>query len=209
MDKRYVIVIIAGIIVALSAGFTLADDDSEGTDLRGFSFTYVDANRDLQMLLLDSDIHMSSPLKLNGLSIEKYCTFFADEIVQSTIDYCTSTEILDSDGRFLGNIQMVGSTQRPEYVIVVVQTDDMVSQSDDLKKITKGVIDTLVCPCWEEESPGGFATISDWIDAAQIHHSKGIQDTSRSSLTNLADRDLLLEITKNAEGHLWKMVVFS
>lgn len=207
MSKKYVILAAAGVIVALSVGFTFANDGSKGPETGKFSFTYNDANKDLQLLLAESDIHMSSPLKLNGFSIEKYCTFFSDDAIQKSIEYCTSTEILDSDGGFLGNIQMVGSSQRPEYVIAAVQTDPSASQSGDLKTIIQTLIDTLVCSCWEEESPGGFATIHDWIDAAQAHHADGTRATSKSEISGLADRRLLLEITTNPEGSLWKFLI--
>ena len=206
MNKRFVVVIIAGFIVAASAGFTLVSEDS-GSDVEKFSFTYSNANKDLQLLLVESDIHMSSPLKLNGFSIEKYCTFFSDSMVQRSIEYCTSTEILDSNGRFLGNIQMVGSNSRPEYVIGAIQTDSAVSQSDDLKTIMQTMVETLVCTCWEERSPGGFATVSEWVDAAQEHHKEGTSDTSRAEIYGLADKEMLLEITTNPDGYLWKFVI--
>lgn len=171
------------------------------------SLLAYNANKDIQLLLVESDIHMSSPLKLNGFSIEKYCTFFSDPTIQNSIQYCTSTEILDSNGGFLGNIQMVGSTQEPRYVIGAIQTDGTTSQLNELKIVMQGMVDVLVCTCWEEESPGGFVTIPDWIDAAYEHHSNGTGTTSKSTISNLADRHLLLEITTNQEGHLWKFVI--
>ncbi len=207
MHKKFTVVLVAGIIVALSAGFTLVDSDSDPQKGDIFSFTYADANSDLQLALVESNIHMSSPLKLNGFSIQKYCTFFSDELVQNSIDYCTSTEILDSRGGFLGNIQMVGSNHRPEYVITAIQTDHIVSESTDLKTIIQTVVDTLICSCWEIESPGGFATIPMWIDATLEHHESGVSTTSRSTVSDLAGKNLLLELTANPEGYLWKLVV--
>ena len=196
-----------GVITIISAGIVLAGNDSAEPDSNGFSFTYDGANKDLQALLFESDIHVSSPLKLNGFSIEKYCTFFADESIQKSIEYCTSTEILDSRGQFLGNIQMVGSTHRPEYVIAAIQTDSNMSQSQDLKTIIQTTIQTLVCQCWEEESPGGFATVNEWIDAADMHHKQGTKPTSQSRISGLTGNNLLLEITTNNEGYLWKFVI--
>jgi hypothetical protein len=32
------------------------------------------------------------------------------------------------------------------------------------------MIESTVCECWEDESPGGFESVSDWIDAANSHH---------------------------------------
>ena len=196
-----------GVITIVSVGIIFAGNDSAEPDSNSFSFTYDGANKDLQALLSESDIHVSSPLKLNGFSIEKYCTFFADESIQKSIEYCTSTEILDSRGQFLGNIQMVGSAHRPEYVIAAIQTDSIMSQSQDLKTIIQTTIRTLVCQCWEEESPGGFATVSEWIDAADMHHKQGTKPTSQSRISGLAGNQLLLEITTNDEGYLWKFVI--
>ena len=207
MKKKHLSMAVAGMIVVISVGVVFAGTTTENQNARGFTFTYTDANKDLQLLLVESDIHMSSPLKLNGFSIKKYCTFFSDPAIQRSIQYCTSTEILDSDGGFLGNIQMVGSPQRPEYVIAAIQTDAMVSRSEDLKTIVQTMIETLVCSCWEAESPGGFATISDWIDAAHAHHAGGTGNTSKSEIGGLAGKHLLLEITTNDEGYLWKVVI--
>lgn len=207
MKKKHLTLAVAGVVVVISAGLIFAGTSTEGQNARGFTFTYTDANKDLQLLLVESDIHMSSPLKLNGFSIEKYCTFFSDPAIQKSIQYCTSTEILDSNRGFLGNIQMVGSPQKPEYVIAAIQTDSMMSRSDDLKTIVQTMIDTLVCSCWEAESPGGFATVSDWIDAAHTHHIGGTSNTSKSEIWGLAGNHLLLEITTNNEGYLWKVVI--
>ena len=206
MNKKHVIFAIV-VAATVFAGLAFVGDNSGGPEVGKFSFTYNEANEDLQLLLVEHDIDMSSPLKLNGFSIEKYCTFFSNAAIQKSIEYCTSTVLLDHGGNFLGNIQMVGSNQRPEYVIAAIQTDPSVSQSNDLKAVIKTMIDILVCSCWEEESPGGFAAVSDWIDAAETHHADGLGSTSRSEISGLADKQLLLEITTNSEGHLWKFVI--
>lgn len=207
MKKKHVIFAIVGLVVATSAGLAFAGERQEGPDVDKFSFTYNDSNKEMQLLLVEHDIHMSSPIKLNGFSIEKYCTFFSDTMVQKSIQYCTSTELLDSNRDFLGNIQMVGSNQRPEYVIGAIQADTNMSQLRDMKIVLSTMIDTLVCTCWEEKSPGGFASVSDWIDAAHKHHADGLRTTSKSEISGLADKQLLLEVTTNSEGYLWKFVI--
>ena len=206
MKKLYMVFAVVGVALMASVGYVLAGDRSD-PNIEKFSFTYNDSNSELQLLLVEYDIHMSSPLKLNGFSIEKYCTFFSDDAIQNSIEYCTSTELLDSNRAFLGNIQMVGSNQRPEYVLGVIQADMSASQLDDLKTVMKVMIDTLVCTCWEEDSPGGFSTVSDWVDAAREHHEGGVSATSKSEISNLAGKHLLLEVTTNSEGNLWKFVI--
>jgi hypothetical protein len=153
------------------------------------------------------DISMSSALRLNGFSIEKYCTFFADESIQNAIEYCTSTELLDSDGHYLGNIHMVGISSSPKYVIGVIQADPVVSQLDDIEIVYQTMIESIVCKCWEEEKPGGLESVSAWIDAANTHHLEAKRTTSKSEISGLAQKDLLLEITTNTEGYLWKFII--
>jgi hypothetical protein len=150
---------------------------------------------------------MSSPLKLNGFSIEQYCTFFSDEKLQNSIEYCTSTELLDSEGRYLGNIHMVGSPSEPWYVIGVIQASPTISQIDEIKAVFRSMIETTVCECWEDEKPGGFETVSDWIDAAKNHHLEAKRITSKSEISGLTQKNMLLEITTNTEGYLWKFII--
>jgi hypothetical protein len=197
-----IIAIIAGLLIPTSVNSSLEKPDSEI-----LSVSYVDTNKDIQSQLAIQDISMSSALKLNGFSIKTYCTFFADESIQNSIKYCTSTELLDSNGRYLGNIHMVGVSDSPKYVIGVIQTDPVTSQLDDIKIIYQTMIESVVCDCWEEESPGDFESVSDWIDAAHTHHLEAKRITSKSEINGLAQKDLLLEITTNTEGYLWKFII--
>ena len=211
MKKIILISIISGIaIIAIVAGIlitTSVNSSSEKFDSEILSVSYVDTNKDMQSQLAMQNISMSSALKLNGFSIKTYCTFFADESIQNAIEYCTSTELLNSDGRYLGNIHVVGVSDSPKYVIGVIQADPITSQLDDIKIIYQTMIESVVCDCWEDESPGGFESVSDWIDAAHAHHLEAKRTTSKSEINGLAQKDLLLEITTNTEGYLWKFIV--
>jgi inorganic pyrophosphatase len=206
MNKLFLIPVISGIvIVAIIAALMIPSE--EETDSKVLSISYVETNKEIQSLLDLQNISMSSALNLNGFSIEKYCTFFADESIQNAIEYCTSTELLDSNGRYLGNIHMVGVSDSPKYVIGVIQTDPIVSQLNEVKIIYQTMIESLVCDCWEDEKPGGFESVSDWIDAAHIHHLEAKRTTSKSEINGLAQKDVLLEITTNTEGYLWKFII--
>ena len=103
MNKIILISIISGItIIAIVAGLlipTSVNSSSDKPDSEILSVSYVETNKDIQSQLAMQNISMSSALKLNGFSIKTYCTFFADESIQKAIEYCTSTELLDSDGR--------------------------------------------------------------------------------------------------------------
>jgi hypothetical protein len=206
MNKNFLIPVISGIvIIVIIAGFMMPT--SEESKPETLSISYIETNKDIQSLLEIQNISMSSALKLNGFSIKQYCTFFADESIQNAIEYCTSTELLDSDGRYLGNIHMVGVSNSPKYVIGVIQADPITSQLDAIKIIYQTMIESLVCDCWEEEKPGGFESVSDWIDAAHTHHLEAKRITSKSEISGLAQKDLLLEITTNTEGYLWKFII--
>jgi hypothetical protein len=205
MNKKILIPLISGItIVAILAVFLIP---TEKTNNETLSISYTETNKEIQSLLWMHNISMSSALKLNGFSIDKYCTFFSDESIQNAIEYCTSTELLDSEGRYLGNIHMVGVSNSPKYVIGVIQADPISSQLDDVKIIYQTMVESLVCDCWEEKKPGGFESVSDWIDAAHSHHLEAKRITSTSEINGLAQKDLLLEITTNTEGYLWKFIV--
>ena len=206
MNKLFLIPVISGIVIVIIIAALVIPSEKE-TDSEILSISYVETNKEIQSLLDLQNISMSSALKLNGFSIEKYCTFFADKSIQNAIKYCTSTELLDSDGRYLGNIHMVGVSDSPKYVIGVIQTDPIVSQLDEVKIIYQIMIESLVCDCWEDEKPGGFESISDWIDAAHIHHLEAKRTTSKSEINGLAQKDVMLEITTNTEGYLWKFII--
>ncbi|MDH3678015.1 MAG: hypothetical protein OEQ12_06920 [Nitrosopumilus sp.] len=210
MNKKILISIFSGIALVIIATIVIptlmipSEENHEGETL---SISYVGTNKEIKSLLAKYNISMSSALNLKGFSIKQYCTFFADESIQNTIEYCTSTELLDSDGHYLGNIHMVGLSNSPKYVIGVIQADPNVSQLNEIKIIYEIMTESLVCDCWEIKKPGEFETISAWIDAANTHHLEAKRTTSKTEISGLAQKDLLLEITTNEEGYLWKFIV--
>ncbi|MFZ8938035.1 MAG: hypothetical protein ACO2Y5_07270 [Nitrosopumilaceae archaeon] len=214
MNKKSLIPVGVGIGVVLIAIALMVSGNNEvqptdETENRPstVSVSYTDTNKDLQSTLDLQQIRMSSPLKLNGFSIEQYCTFFSNEALQKSIEYCTSTELLDSKGQYLGNIHMVGAPSEPWYVIGVIQANPTVSQLDEIKAVYRTLVESTVCECWEDEAPGGFESVSDWIDAANSHHLKAERITSKSEISGIAQKTLLLEITTNTEGYLWKFII--
>ncbi len=206
MNKKILVPVISAIVIVVVVGILLIPNTEENTPEK-LSISYAETNKELQSLLAIQDISMSSALTLNGFSIEKYCTFFADESIQNAIEYCTSTELLDSDGNYLGNIHMVGVFNSPKYVLGVIQADPIVSQLDDIKIVYQTMIEYLVCDCWDEKKPGEFESVSAWIDAANNHHLEAKRITSKSDVSGLAQKELFLEITTNTEGYLWKFII--
>jgi hypothetical protein len=209
MNKVILIPSIAIIAIAILLSYVLMSDGDKliSSSSNSLSISYIDTNKELQHDLGLFNIQMSSPLKLNGFSIDKYCTFFSDEFIQNSIEYCTSTELLDSEGQYLGNIQMVGSNAFPEYVIGVMQSDSSASQLEDIKIIVNSMIESVICDCWDEKKPGNFESVSSWIDAANLHHLENTSVTSKSTITGLNEKPILLEITANENGYLWKFLI--
>jgi hypothetical protein len=206
MNKKILIPVISGVAITIIVTALMIPTPEE-VESETLSISYTETNKELQSILATNNISMSSALRLNGFSIEKYCTFFADEATQNAIKYCTSTELLDSDGQYLGNIHMVGTSGSPRFVIGVIQADPTTSQLDEIKIIYQTMIESIVCECWNDEKPGGFESVSDWIDAAHAHHLEATRITSKSEISGLAQKELLLEITTNTEGYLWKFII--
>ena len=209
MNKVILILSISIIAIVILFSYVLIPDNNDriSSSSNTLSLSYVDTNKELQHDLELFDIQMSSPLKLNGFSIDTYCTFFSDELIQNSIEYCTSTELLDSKGQYLGNIQMVGSNAFPEYVIGVMQSDSSASQLEDIKIIVNSMIESVICDCWDEKKPGNFESVSSWIDAANLHHLENTSVTSKSTINGLNEKPILLEITTNENGYLWKFLI--
>jgi hypothetical protein len=169
-------------------------------------FSY-DLNSILKSSLASKKVSMSTPLKISGGSIAKYCTFYSNAEKQRSVEYCTSTELKDSDGEFLGNIHMVGNTDSPNAVLGIIQTDPHMSNLDSLKITYEIMVKSLVCDCWQDQKPGDLESVSFWIDLAKSHHLEAKGVTSSSKITGLAQKQLVLEVTTNTEGYLWKFII--
>ncbi|HEY7367635.1 MAG TPA: hypothetical protein VH562_04155 [Nitrosopumilaceae archaeon] len=211
MQKKnflYIGIAIAVVAIIVSISFGISTDVSPIQEsFPELDFTYTDANLKLKERLFSHGVSMSSPVKLEKTEdIAEFCTFFEDENKQSQVDYCTSTELRNSDGEFLGNIHMVGSQQMPKMVLALVQTNPFMKDIDDIKSVFGVVIEDLICNCWEEIKPGQIETIGSWIDKQREFHTSDTKPTSKSNL-NLEGYNLQMELTTNQEGYLWKLIL--
>ncbi|MCE9651794.1 MAG: hypothetical protein K8Q89_01845 [Nitrosarchaeum sp.] len=211
-----VVVGIAAAIIILAIAFTLTQKpiplNENPTPVNEIpsnktTFSYVNSNSIMKSVLSSKGISMSSPLKFSGDSISKYCIFYGDDVKQNSVEYCTSTELKDSEGKFLGNIHMTGSKDSPNTVLGVIQTDPFMTQLDSVKTVYQTMVESLVCDCWQAQKPGGLTTVSAWVDAAKSHHLEGKHTTSTSQIDGLAKKQLFLEITTNTKGYLWKFII--
>ncbi len=184
------------------------NSDQSQTSPLDLDFSYEEANSNLKATLLSHEINMSKPLKFSSpTDINQYCNFFSDARRQALVKFCTSTEIRDKNGNFLGNINMVGSTRAPGLVITALQSDPMLSNLNDVKMIFGAVINETICTCWDQEKPGGYSTISDMVNAQRDFQITGKQPTSASNTIPLGTEHFRMELTTNQQGYLWKLLV--
>ncbi len=212
MQKKIFLYIgFAIVIISVVASASLISNDGDekfnSLSLPELEFTYDDSNSKLKQKLEFFDISMSSPIKLiNRNYLEEFCTFFENEDLQNQVDYCTSTELRDSKGKYLGNIHMVGSRQMPKIILALIQTDPFMQNLDDVKTVYTVVIEDLVCDCWNKVQPGDIETVAKWVDKQRDFHTSDTKPTSKSNLS-LSGMQLQIELTTNTEGYLWKLLI--
>lgn len=213
--KKFLYIGISIIVLAISVTFVISQFTNNATPvpqliqkpLSELNFTYTESNAKLKESLAFYDKSLSSPVKLSTKKdIEKYCSFFSDDHLQNQIEYCTSTELRDSDKKFLGNIHIVGSKNMPKIVLLVLQTDPFMQNINEIKSVFDVVIDNLICNCWEDLAPGEIETVSSWIDKQREFHTSNTKPTSQSNLS-LIGYQLEMELTTNSEGYLWKLII--
>jgi len=209
--KIFLYIGIAIVAISVVAGVSLISNDGNEKfntlSLPELEFTYDDSNSKLKQKLEFFDISMSSPIKLiNRNYLEEFCTFFENDDLQNQVDYCTSTELRDSEGKYLGNIHMVGSRQMPKIILALIQTDPFMQNLDDVKTVYNVVIEDLVCDCWNEVLPGDIETVAEWVDKQRDFHTSDTKPTSKSNLS-LSGMQLQMELTTNSEGYLWKLLI--
>jgi len=177
-------------------------------DSLSLDFTYDEANSVLKQSLQSQEITMSSPLRFTKQQeIEKWCKFFSNQEKQKLVEYCTSTEIKDPNGNFLGNIHLVGSPSAPKLVLVVLQSNPMLDNINQIKTVFGTVTKELVCDCWESVKPGGYETIENWVDALQNFHTSGSKPHSESKSISLASKHMQIQLTTTKEGYVWEMLI--
>jgi len=208
MNKK---ILYAGIIIAIAIISVLVVSFNTKVSTTNVSASqYLEHNLILKQKLSETEISMSSPIQLQTPDdIKQYCSFFADDEKQKLVEYCTSTELKDKDGNFLGNVHMVGLKDTPQMILVLIQTDSSMSQIDFVKKIFDVTIQELVCKCWADLKPDNFENVNDWIDGMRSFHTSDAQTHSKSKQLVLEGKTLQLELTTNNEGYLWQLYIYN
>ena len=207
MNSKIIIPIIV-IIISAAAIFLIPEESSmpSSENLYQYGFTFYDVEK-IKTSLSEENIFMSTPSPVTDHTIGNYCAIRDD--ILSQISYCTTTAIQDPDGRSLGNISMGGVPDNPIMAIALVESSPFVnSKSDEVEIVFKTMVESLVCDCWDEKQPGGFESITAWIDAAQTKYAESSQTIPlKSTVTGLGDETLILEITYKNDSYLWTLIV--
>jgi hypothetical protein len=215
-SKKYVYVGIvaavgvAAIILVLTQSNMPQTQQSSPTGISAYTLelSYEGVNSDLRSTLLHQQINMSKPLKFSTQSdLTQYCNFLSNKTKQAMIEYCTSTEIKDFHGVFLGNINMVGSTLAPVLIIAATQTDPLFSNYDETKTLFEDVVNETICQCWDKQKPGGYSTLPAMMDALRAFHVNGTKPYSTTKGVPLGGVHFEIEITTNDKGYVWKLLV--
>lgn len=194
-------------ILVLFTQFNNLTHEQQTNPVLYLDFSYEEANSNLKATLESQHINMTHPLKFASQSdINQYCHFLTDPKKQALVQYCTSAELRDLVG-FLGDINMVGSPETPGLVIAALQSNPMLGNYDEVKTVFGDVINETICQCWDKEKPGGYATLSDMLDALRDFHINGKKPDSTTHSIPLANKHFEIELTTNQDGYLWKLLV--
>lgn len=205
---KKVMVVAAALAAALAVAGYLAFSEPPASMVQEEPYDAV--NKALKESLAEQEILMSSAIHFKDpAAISKYCTLFSNGTKQSMVEYCTSTEVKDKEGNFLGNIHVVGTKDSPKVLMALMQVDPSMSKFDLVKTMYGEVIDTYVCQCWEDEMPGGFSSSSEWIEGLKQFHSSDTKPHSKSKQLFLHQKVLQLELTTNESGYLWTLLIYS
>ena len=172
----------------------------------GLGVTYTETNYQLKQILEKKDISMSSPIKLDtARGIYTYCNFFTGP-EQQLIEHCTSTELLDPEGDFLGNIHAFGSPEEPKRIMAVIQLDPFLNQKEDAKTVFSVLTDHIVCQCWDEKNDEGLS-MDDWAEAYLTSHIGAGKPTTSSNIILLEDKSIQMKLITNTEGYEWQLLI--
>lgn len=215
-SKKYVFVAIAVAITVISSVIALTHFNSTppeqnaklGISAYTLEISYETVNSDLRNTLISQKINMSNPLRFSTQeNINQYCDFLSNKTKQAMIEYCTSTELKNAQGNFLGDINMVGSTIAPVLVIAAIQSDQSMSNYNEIKTVFGDVVNETICQCWDKEKPGGYQTLSALMDAQRDFQIKGNQSSSTTHGIPLGGVHFEIDITSTNQGYVWKLLV--
>ena len=197
---------IAGPILFISTSENSIEYNLSNRDYdHDFTFNDID---EIRKFLAEQNILMSSPVAITDHTTDQYCIYFDSTNTQRTVEYCTTTVLLNSDGRTIGNLNMGGTPDDPITALAIIDASPLLnSKKAEVDIVFQTMIKTLVCDCWEMHQPGGFESIKSWLDTAEEKYAASSETTLKSEITGLDNKRLILEITSNSESYLWTLVI--
>ncbi len=207
MNKLFLIPVLIGIAVVILTSFMYLNQtsDPQSQSIYDSGFTYYDIEK-IQDTLAEQNIFVSVPTPITDHTISQYCAFFDNGLPQ-TVEYCTTTAVLDFEGVALGNINIGGNTQSPVMAVANLETATLESNQDEVILIFETLIETLVCDCWEDEESTDYESISAWLEAAQTFYSNSDGRNIKSKIDNLGDSKIFLEITSKENSVLQTLII--
>jgi len=206
VNKLIPIFIIIGIVVSISIIFAYVEFDvSPSKSIYDTGFTYYDIEI-IQNTLAKQNIFVSSPTAITDHTISQYCTYFEKGLPRN-VEYCTTTAVLDVEGKPLGNINIGGSIKSPVLAIANLETSSLDSNSKEVFTIFETMIESLVCDCWEDEKSEDYKTIIEWVERVQTFYVDSGNRNIKSKIDNLAGYEIFLEITSKDDSVLQTLII--
>jgi hypothetical protein len=209
MNKMIAIPILVGIVIVILSSFILLNNESSEHPsqlIYETGFTYYDIEK-IQNTLAEKNISVSSPTAITDHTINQYCTYF-EKGLSKTVEYCTTTAVLDSEGKTLGNINMGGDTNSPILAIANLETLTLESNQEDVLAVFETMIETLVCDCWEEKkSDDDIESIPVWIDLIHKFYYDSGERGITSQVDDLGSSEILFEITPKENSILQTLII--
>lgn len=207
MNKFFIIPIILGIVIVVSASFLFIPEESSVPTqfIYETGFTYYDIEQ-IQNVLDEQNITVSAPTAITDHTISQYCTFFEKGLARN-VEYCTTTAVMDSQGNPLGNINLGGDTQSPVMAVANLETPDLESNQGEVFVVFETMIETLVCDCWEEEQSEEYESISSWLKAVQTFYRDSDGRNIKSKIDNLGNSEIFFEITSKDDSVLQTLII--
>ena len=209
-SSKILIFTISAILVVVSTIFLSYDPqiDNEPKPDYEIDFTYSDIDT-LTKTLESQGIRLSSPTEISDHTVKQYCTYFDNNNNQKFVNFCTTTAVFDSKGLPIGNINMGGTKNESILAIALLEiSPSLDSNKDDVNLIFSSMIETFVCDCWEEKTPGGFESVDTWIEVAQQRFLDSGKPNLKSKIDGLDDKQVILEISsKKFKTYILTLIV--
>ena len=208
MNRIIVISIFIGIAITISSSALLLNvpsSESESLLIYDAGFTYYDIEI-IQDTLSEKNIIVSAPTPITDHTIGEYCTYF-EKGLPRTVEYCTTTAVMNFEGITLGNINIGGDTTSPVMAVANIETKTLESNQDEVLAIFETMIETLVCDCWEDDESRHYDSIATWVEAARTFYVDSDERNIKSKVDNLGDSEIFLEITSKENSVLQTLII--